>query len=115
MKADKNRIKSQETKSKTIVCHSFPAWDTPYVKSTIELMTRLSTNHRVVFIDYHYTLKDILKNPYIPKRRVLGLKSRIRRIKTNYGSVEVVNLPPIIPSTFISNPKIFLWVSKLNA
>ncbi len=115
MKVFKNRKPRTKTNTRrTVVCHSFPAWDTPYVKSTIELMTRLSSSHRVVFIDYHYTLKDVLKNPHTPKKRVLGLKSRVRKIQTKFGTIEVVNLPPILPSTFISNPKLFKLVSKVN-
>jgi len=114
MKVFRNKPKRTNTSTRTIVCHSFPAWDTPYVKSTIELMTRLASSHRVVFVDYHYTLKDLLKNPHTPKKRVLGLKSRIRKERTKFGTVEVVSSPPIIPSTFISNERLFKLVSAVN-
>ena len=114
MKVYNNKNRKQNISGKTIVCHSFPAWDTPYVKSTIELMTRLAATHRVVFIDYHYTFKDLLKNPHTPKSRILGLRSRVRNVQTKFGMIEVVNLPPILPSTFISNKRLFRIISRIN-
>lgn len=98
----------------TIVCHSFPAWDTPYVKSTVELMTRLAKTHRVIFIDYHYTWKDVFKHPNAPKKRLLGLQTRIRKEKTQYGEIEVVSLPPVLPTTWINKPGLFKVFSQLN-
>ncbi len=97
-----------------IVCHSFPAWDTPYIKSTMELMTRLSATHRVIFVDYHYTWKDLFKHPHAPKKRLTGMKNRIRKEKTPYGTVEVVSLPPILPINWISNSMVFKCFAKLN-
>lgn len=100
---------------KTIICHSFPAWDTPYVKSTIELMTRLAGDFRVVFIDYHYTLKDVLKNPHTPKAQVLGRRSRWRKIALEKGNIEIFNSLPILPINWIKNKTLFKWGVKLNS
>lgn len=97
-----------------IVCHSFPAWDTPYIKSTIELMTRLAETHRVIFIDYHYTLKDLINHPNAPKRRIVGLKSRVRKEQTPFGEIEIVSLPPVIPMNWINKPFLFKTMAKLN-
>jgi len=108
MKTEKNVNKE------VIVCHSFPAWDTPYVKSTIELMTRLTATHRVVFIDYHYTWKDVFKHPSAPKKKLLGLKAKVRKEQTPFGEIEIVNLPPVLPMNWINKPGLFKGMAQLN-
>ena len=100
---------------KTIICHSFPAWDTPYIKSTMEIMTRLAKEHRVIMLDYHYTWKDVLKNKFTPKSQVLGKKSRSRKIKTENGLVEVYNAMPVLPVNWINNAAIFRLAMFFNA
>ena len=99
----------------TIICHSFPAWDTPYIKSTVELMMRLSATHRVIFIDYHYTLKDLITNQFAPKNKLLGKGGRWRKVKTKYGEIEVYNFPPILPINWIGNKWAFDKMARLNA
>lgn len=100
---------------KTIVCHSFPAWDTPYIKSTIELLKQLSKDHRVVMIDYHYTLKDLIFNKFAPVQQILGLKSRVRSIQTDYGWMEVISTPPVLPINWIKSKRLFEMAAKLNS
>lgn len=100
---------------KTIICHSFPSWDAPYIKSTIELMKRLSATHRVIIVDYHYTWKDLFTSAYAPKRRLLGLQSRWRKVNTKFGTVEVYNTRPILPVNWINNKRLFNLASGLNA
>lgn len=99
---------------KTIVCHSFPAWDTPYIKSTIELLKQLSKDHRVIMIDYHYTLKDLVFNRFAPVGEILGIKSRIRTMETSYGFIELISTPPVLPINWIKSTKLFDWAGKLN-
>lgn len=100
---------------KTIICHSFPAWDTPYIKSTVELMTRLAGHNRVIFIDYHYTIKDVFSHPNAPKAQLLGKASRWRKIKTEHGQIEVYNSLPVIPVNWVNNPFLFNLLMSLNA
>lgn len=100
---------------KTIICHSFPAWDTPYVKSTVELMTRLAGRHRVIFIDYHYTLKDVFYHPNAPKNQLLGKGSRWRKIHTEFGQIEVYNTLPVIPVNWVNSQLLFNILMKINA
>ena len=99
---------------KTIICHAFPAWDAPYIKSTVELMTRLCKEHRVIYFDYHYTWKDIFKNSYCPKRNVLGLEPRKRTVNTPHGQIEVYSTPPVLPTNWINNQWLFKTVTALN-
>lgn len=100
--------------SRTIICHSFPAWDTPYVKSTIELMTRLTKDYRVIYIDYHYTLKDAIANPNAPKKQLFGMGSRWRTESTKQRNIELYNFAPILPINWIKNKTAFKWAAKLN-
>lgn len=98
----------------TIICHSFPAWDTPYIKSTIELMTRLSKENRVIMVDYHYTWKDFFTHPFAPKKRLLGLKSRWRKIQTSFGEIEVYSSYPVLPTNWINNRHILDLANRIN-
>ncbi|MFT6827616.1 MAG: teichuronic acid biosynthesis glycosyltransferase TuaH [Roseivirga sp.] len=100
---------------KTIICHSFPAWDTPYIKSTVELMTRLTSHNRVIFIDYHYTIKDMFKHPNAPKNQIKGKVSRWRKIETEYGTIEVYNALPLVPVNWINNQPLFTFIMTINA
>lgn len=100
---------------KVIVCHSFPAWDTPYIKSTIELLKQLSKDHRVIMIDYHYTIKDLIFNKFAPVQQILGLKSRVRSIQTDYGWMEVISTPPVLPINWIKSKRLFEIAAKLNS
>ncbi|OEK04551.1 glycosyltransferase [Roseivirga misakiensis] len=99
----------------TIICHSFPAWDTPYIKSTLELMTRLTKENRVILVDYHYTWKDVFFNRYAPKKRVMGLANKWRNIKTNFGTIEVYSSPPVLPTNWINNQRVLRLFNRMNA
>ena len=96
---------------KTIICHSFPAWDTPYVKSTLELLKHLSAEYRVIFIDYHYTWKDLFSHPNAPKKRMLGIDPRWHIVNTAYGEIEIYNTPPVLPINWINS----MWLFRLLA
>ena len=102
-----------------IVCLSFPAWDGNYVKSTVKLMSALSHSHRVIFVDYAYTWKDVFrgilgKNPFIPWKRVLGVQSRVRQVLVPQGTVEVLSLPPVIPVNWTRSPSLLKRLIQLN-
>jgi glycosyltransferase involved in cell wall biosynthesis len=95
----------------TIICHSFPSWDAPYVKSTIEILKPLSRDFRVVFLDYAYTWKDVFFNKHAPVFRILGLKARKRHIQVYEDTeIEVISLPPLLPSP----PGLKKLTDKLN-
>ena len=99
----------------TIICHSFPAWDSPYVKSTLELITRLASTHRVILLDYPYTLKDYWKTDFAPKAQLRGKDGGKRIILTEFGQVEVYNSLPVIPTNWADNKKIFNLLMKANS
>lgn len=98
---------------KTIICHSFPAWDAPYVKSTLELITRMAGTHRVIFLDYAYTWKDYFKNPHAPKKELLS--SIPRRMPAGAGEIELYNAAPMIPANWAKSTFLFELIMKINA
>jgi len=99
----------------TIICQSFPAWDTPYVKSTLELITRMAETHRVIFLDYPYTVKDLIQNQHAPKASLLGKSGGKRMMETAFGSIEVYNSKPMIPVNWINSPMLFKIIMGINA
>lgn len=99
----------------TIICHSFPAWDTPYVKSTLELITRMASTHRVIFLDYPYTWKDVFTNEHSPNEALLKRSAGFREMKTEFGKIEVYNSAPVIPVNWVSNRSLFYLIMKINA
>lgn len=99
----------------TIICHSFPAWDSPYVKSTLELITRMASTHRVIFLDYPYTLKDYWKSSYAPKKSLRGKNGGRRIVETEFGTLEIYNSLPVIPTNWVDSPAVFEYLMKANA
>lgn len=103
-----------------IVCHAFPSWNGDYVKSTVELMKELASNNKVLYIDYAYTIKDILfnfrKNKWIPVKNILALKNPLRKIELSNGAhLHLLSLPPVLPINWISNQKVFDFFQSINA
>lgn len=100
-----------------IVCHAFPAWDGNYLKSTVELMKRMAERgHQVLYVDYAYTWKDFFMQPPAARRRMLGLKARIRCIPvTGTGTLQVLTLPPVFPSNFLKQPFLYDFVNRFNS
>ncbi len=86
------------SKKETIVFHSFPSWDAPYKKSTIELIQELDKDKDILFIDYPYSLKDLIFKSYVPKWNILGVKSRLRQFQNaNNARISVFSSAPILP------------------
>lgn len=107
-------------KSLHIVCHAFPSWHGDYVKSTVELMKELACNNKVLYIDYAYTLKDLLlsfrKNTWVPVSSMLGLSAPLRKVDLNNGGqLLVLSLPPVLPINWIGNQHIFNFFQSVNA
>ncbi|GAB4045381.1 glycosyltransferase [Spirosoma litoris] len=103
-----------------LVCIAFPAWEGNYVKSTVELVKRMANHHRILYVDYQYTYKDliwsILKKGNAPAQRMLGLSPRLREIPMETGgSVFVLTPPPVLPVNFLRNSRMYDWFQKLNS
>jgi len=100
-----------------IVFWSFASWNDEYVKSTIELAKELAVRHNVLYIDYSYTIKDILtqKGENVPVGNILGKENGLRNISLSNGAqISLLSLPPVIPFNWISNKNLFSVIEKLN-
>ncbi len=107
-------------KNENILCVSYTSWEGKYTKSVVQLMSLLARENKVLFVEYPYTIKDVvyglLGKSDSPALRILGLKKRLQVKKTSFGT-EVYNWValPVLPSDFIRNEKVFRWVIRFNA
>ncbi|WP_373553809.1 glycosyltransferase [Haliscomenobacter sp.] len=107
---------NETTNTKPLLCLALPAWAGNYTKSTVELMKAMSEHRSVLYIDYTYTWKDVMrallgKKPGLPILSVLGLKSRIRRISPQ---LQVWSLPPLLPINGLPPGLAFRVVHGIN-
>jgi len=103
-----------------IVCFALPAWEAPYLRSTVELMKGLAVDNRVLYVDYAYTIKDclnaVLGKKKIDWKRLLGIKNRLQNISGNANTgLYLLSLPPVIPAFATRNYKLFQFICKVNA
>jgi glycosyltransferase involved in cell wall biosynthesis len=103
-----------------IVCCALPAWEADYSRSTVELMKCLSTENKVLYVDYAYTITDLVKGIFGRKKfewkRLLGIKKRLRKISGSGDTgLFVLSLPPLFPSFIFQSYKLFVKANKLNA
>lgn len=102
-----------------IICISNTTWFGEYTKSTVQIMSRLAKNNRVIFVEYPFTMKDLLftflGKQSCPAKRMLGIGNRLTSIKTENDS-EVYHLvvPPVLPVDFIKNDAIFNSFFNIN-
>ena len=47
-------------KGQQIVCIANTSWFGNYAKSTVQILERLAKHNQVLFIEYPYTIKDII-------------------------------------------------------
>ena len=74
----------------------------------------MARDNRVIYLDYHYTWKDVFFNKHCPIAHVLGWKSRWRNVQTSHGCLEVYSTPPILPVNWINNQWLFKTLSNFN-
>ncbi len=103
-----------------IVCIGFPAWEGDYLKSTVLMMKELSYIHKVLYVEYPFTFKDLLMGiigrKHVPVTRILGLKSRLRNLSEQSGQkLHVLTLPPIIPVNWLKTLLIYNILMTINA
>jgi glycosyltransferase involved in cell wall biosynthesis len=105
---------------RSIICIGTPAWEGNYVKSTVQLLSELAADYRILYVDYQYTMKDIvttlLGKQHAPLRRMAGIDQRLREIRVNdTASVHVLTPPPVIPVNWITDRARYNAVQSLNA
>ncbi|MEQ8703122.1 MAG: glycosyltransferase [Phaeodactylibacter sp.] len=107
-------------KQPPIVCISNTTWHGAYTKSTVQLMSLLAQEREVLFVEYPFTIKDVvttwLGRQQAPVRRMLGMEPRMQQIKTAYGTiVHHLVVPPVLPVDFIPLNAVFEVFFQWNA
>jgi len=102
-----------------IVCVAQPAWSGPYAKSTVLLMKQLAVNHRILYVDYASTWKDLfvsfINGDFKKAWCMLGLNERIQMTGENDTTVAVLTLPPVLPLNFLPGGKFYRFLNKVNS
>ena len=82
----------------------------------MELAKELAVRHNVLYIDYAYTLKDVLSSTKsISLKSIWGKEDGLRKIDLSNGAqLFVLSLPPVIPFNWISNKTIYEAVEVIN-
>ncbi len=104
---------------KNIVCLAYTTWEGNFVKSQVELLSRLAGDNKILFIEHQFTLVDLYrnwrKNGKLDAKRILGRKNRIRTITTKDGaSVYLLTLPPTLPYAFTRSVGLMKRILRFN-
>lgn len=104
---------------KDIICIANTTWYGEYMKSTVQIMSRLAQKNRVLFVEYPFTWKDVVMTlsgkQKAPVKKMLGLNKRLTTIKTeNNSNLYHLVVPPVLPVDFIKNDTIFQSLFNLN-
>jgi glycosyltransferase involved in cell wall biosynthesis len=96
------------------------SWDNKFTNTIVKLMTLLSKKNKVLFVNYQYTLKDIISSfrgkEDIPVKKIFGLEERLLTIKTGVESeIYVLTCPPVFPINWIKNKGAYEYMLKANA
>ena len=106
-------------KNENILCLSLPSWNSNYMTSTKQIMTKLSIDNSVIYVDYHYTIKDVIlalfRKKKIPLLRIFGFKNRLTRIYVNDTYLQILSLPPALPMNWLSNSTLYKLLLNLNS
>jgi len=105
---------------RNILCISNPSWEGDYTTTIVELMAVAAEQHRVLYVDYPFTLKDLLftflGKAKAPWKRLLGLKPRLRTIDlSEHHSVQVLTPPTVLSINFLKEGWLYRRLLKLNS
>ncbi len=106
-------------KGENIICISNTSWFGNYAKSTVQILERLAVQNNVLFVEYPYSVKDIVSTlggkQNAPIKRMLGIEEGLQIIDTNVGTkVYDLVVPPVLPLYFLKNEKIFNLLFSIN-
>ncbi|MFT4761853.1 MAG: glycosyltransferase involved in cell wall biosynthesis [Paraglaciecola sp.] len=102
-------------KKEQIICIGFPTWEGKYMKSTVQLMKELAKDNEMLYVDYPFTIKDLFMNENAPVRRMLRLDNPLKTLTLeNDREVNVLTLPPILPTNFIKNEGLYDRLSAIG-
>ena len=105
---------------RNILCLSNPTWEGDYAKTIVELMTVAAETHHVLYVDYQFTIKDLLYaflgRSNAPWKRMLGLENRLRKIElSEHHAVHVLTPPTILTINFLKDGWLYRRLLKFNS
>ncbi|MFD2933956.1 glycosyltransferase [Spirosoma flavum] len=91
----------------SIICVGQTPWKGDYQKSVVQMMTELAVRHRVLYVDYQYTLKDwamgVAGLQDVPVQELARLKNPLTKKVFENGSEVYVWTPPLmLPINWLS-------------
>lgn len=106
--------------NENIVCISNTTWEGFYTKSTVQLLSLLAQQNRVLFVEYPFTVKDLimtlLGKGRVPVKRMLGLNKRLVKQKSAFETdVYQLIIPPVLPAEFVKIAWLYKGLLKINA
>lgn len=107
-------------KNRNILCISNPNWEGDYAKTIVELMTIFSQENKVLYVDYQFTLKDVLftllGKADAPIKRMYGIEPNLRQYQLGENHhVYLLTPPPILPINFLPHGALYKLLLKFNA
>ena len=105
--------------NRNILCISNPTWEGDYAKTIVELMSVATRENNVLYIDYQFTIKDLLftflGKAKAPWKRMLGIEKRLRTIELEDGnSVNVLTPPTILTINFLKDGWLYRQLLRYN-
>lgn len=91
----------------SIVCVGQTPWEGDFQKAIVQLMSELSVRHRILYVDYQYTLKDytsgLLGRRDVPVKALTRLTNPLVKKTLKNGSEVYVWTPPVmLPINWLS-------------
>lgn len=81
------------------------------MKTIVHIMNQLAKKHRVLFVDYPFTYKDLLMGiigkSKAPVKRLLRVDKRLRQLSSGNQSIYHLTLPPVFPTNWIIDTEKF--------
>ena len=94
-----------------IVCISRSTWEGNYMKSNVHLMGQLAAKHRVLYVDYVMTWKDLFTLIFAGQLdyalRILGVRKRLTNKEYNGNIIQHLIAFPVLPINFIGSSYLF--------
>lgn len=106
-------------KGRNIVCISASEWGGDYAKTIVEISKVLSVDNKVLYIDYAFTYKDLLKFIFTADfrsvSRITGLQPRLKKIELPGVSSLYLYVPPLLfPVNFLNEGWLYRRLAKWN-
>jgi glycosyltransferase involved in cell wall biosynthesis len=105
----------------SIICVGQTPWEGDFQKAVVQLMTELSVRHRVLYVDYQYTLKDwamgaLGKQDGVPVRELMRLKNPLKKKTFANGSdVHVWHPPLMLPINWLPDKPYDMLIQQNTA